>query len=113
MRWRSRRYTYFSGCDYFRLARDPKVAQAARRALAEHGLNVAASRRTTGNHLVYAQLETALAAFFGAETALVFLTAILHPARWRRLWRGNARTPWWMKGRTAHCWMRRGCWIAR
>lgn len=79
VRWRSRRYTYFSGCDYFRLARDPKVAQAARRALAEHGLNVAASRRTTGNHLVYAQLETALAAFFGAETALVFPDGYLAP----------------------------------
>ena len=79
VRQRGRTLTYFSGCDYFRLARNPEVAQAARQALAKHGLNVAASRRTTGNHEVYAQLESALAAFFGAETALVFPDGYLAP----------------------------------
>jgi len=62
---------YFSGCDYFRLARDPRLAQAAVSALKTNGLNVAASRRTTGNHKIYAQLERALAKFFDAETATV------------------------------------------
>jgi len=66
-----RTLTHFSGCDYFRLARDPRVAQAARAALRSHGLNVAASRRTTGNHPIYALLEGALAEFFGAEAAVV------------------------------------------
>lgn len=79
VRWRNRTLTYFSGCDYFRLARNSKVAQAARAALAKNGLNVAASRRTTGNHKVYAQLETELARFFGAEAALVLPDGYLAP----------------------------------
>ena len=49
VRLRQRTLLYFSGCDYFRLARNPRVAQAARLALETDGLNVAASRRTTGN----------------------------------------------------------------
>ena len=57
----------------------PRLAQAARAALAEHGLNVAASRRTTGNHEIYTRLETALTAFFGSETALVFPDGYLAP----------------------------------
>ena len=71
VRLHGRRLDYFSGCDYFRLARDPRLAAAAKTALSAHGLNVAASRRTTGNHKIYAQLEAALAGFFGAEAALV------------------------------------------
>jgi 7-keto-8-aminopelargonate synthetase-like enzyme len=79
VRLRRRIFTYFSGCDYFRLARNPQVAQAVRRTLAKDGLNVAASRRTTGNHEIYARLETELAAFFGAETALVLPDGYLAP----------------------------------
>jgi 8-amino-7-oxononanoate synthase len=79
VRLRHRTLAYFSGCDYFRLARHPKVKQAARTSLAHNGLNVAASRRTTGNHKIYAQLETSLAGFFGAETALVFPDGYLAP----------------------------------
>jgi 7-keto-8-aminopelargonate synthetase-like enzyme len=71
VRWRNRRLLYFSGCDYFRLARHPLVARTAISSLNTNGLNVAASRRTTGNHKIYAQLEAALAEFFAAETALV------------------------------------------
>jgi 8-amino-7-oxononanoate synthase len=66
-----RTLVYFSGCDYFRLARNPRLAQAAISALKENGLNVAASRKTTGNHKIYATLEAALAKFFSAEAALV------------------------------------------
>ncbi len=79
VRWRSRTLTYFSGCDYFRLARDARLAAAAHKALAQHGLNVAASRRTTGNHKIYTQLEAELAKFFGAETALVLPDGYLAP----------------------------------
>jgi 7-keto-8-aminopelargonate synthetase-like enzyme len=71
VRLRRRNLVYFSGCDYFRLARDPRLAQAAVSSLKENGLNVAASRRTTGNHQIYQLLEVELAKFFGAETALV------------------------------------------
>jgi len=80
VRWRRRTLAYFSGCDYFRLARHPGVAQALRAALTQDGLNVAASRRTTGNHQIYARLETALADFFGAETALVLPDGYFAPA---------------------------------
>lgn len=79
VRLHHRTLIYFSGCDYFRLARDPRLAAAARKSLAQHGLNVAASRLTTGNHEIYAQLETALAQFFGSETALVFPDGYLAP----------------------------------
>ncbi len=72
VRWRGRTLTYFSGCDYFRLARNPQVAAAAVLSLKQNGLNVAASRFTTGNHKIYAQLESALAKFFRAETAVLF-----------------------------------------
>src|ERR1017187_3832134 len=71
VRLHDRKLLYFSGCDYFRLARNPRLAKAAISSLKKNGLNVAASRRTTGNHKIYAQLETELARFFGAETALV------------------------------------------
>ena len=79
VRWRHRTLTYFSGCDYFRLARSPEVARAARAALAAHGLNVAASRQTTGNHEIYRHLEARLADFFGSETALIFPDGYLAP----------------------------------
>jgi glycine C-acetyltransferase/8-amino-7-oxononanoate synthase len=71
VRWRGRTLTYFSGCDYFRLARHPRVAAAAAATLKKNGLSVAASRMTTGNHKIYAQLETALTELFNAESALL------------------------------------------
>jgi glycine C-acetyltransferase/8-amino-7-oxononanoate synthase len=79
VRWRNRTLLCFSGCDYFRLARHPAVASAARAALKKNPLNVAASRLTTGNHEIYARLEKALASFFGSETALVFPDGYLAP----------------------------------
>ena len=79
VRWRRRTLLYFSGCDYFRLARQPRLAAAAKKSLREHGLNVAASRRTTGNHKIYAQFEAELARFFRAEAALVLPDGYLAP----------------------------------
>ncbi len=64
-----RRLTYFGGCDYFRLSSHPQVVAAANRAAREFGLGVAASRRTTGNHPLYEELEQSLAVFFGVEAA--------------------------------------------
>jgi 7-keto-8-aminopelargonate synthetase-like enzyme len=55
------------------------MAAAVRSTLRWHGLNVAASRMTTGNHAIYQELETALAKFFGAETALVFPDGYMAP----------------------------------
>src|SRR5438552_14662192 len=71
VRFRHRKLSYFSGCDYFRLASHPKVIAALQTGVKKYGLNVAASRLTTGNHVLYRQLEQRLADFFDAENALL------------------------------------------
>lgn len=71
VRFRGRKLSYFSGCDYFRLASHPEVIAALKEGVEEFGLNVAASRLTTGNHVLYQRLEEKLASFFGAETVLL------------------------------------------
>ncbi len=70
VRFHQRKLSYFSGCDYFRLASHPRVLAALRAGAKQFGLNVAASRLTTGNHLLYRQLEQRLARFFDAPSAL-------------------------------------------
>ena len=64
-----RKLSYFAGCDYFRLASHPKVLRALNEGVKKYGLNVAASRMTTGNHELYGKLEKSLAQFFGSESA--------------------------------------------
>ena len=49
--------------------RHPQVLAAASEALKRFGLNVAASRVTTGNHHLYGELEDALKNFFGSKSA--------------------------------------------
>jgi 7-keto-8-aminopelargonate synthetase-like enzyme len=68
---RGRKLSYFGGCDYFRLSSHPKVHAAVCDALEKYGLNVAASRVTTGNHALYEELEGQLCSFFGAEAAVL------------------------------------------
>jgi 8-amino-7-oxononanoate synthase len=74
VRFRNRTLAYFSGCDYFRLASHPKVIAALQAGVRKYGLNVAASRLTTGNHRLYGELEERLADFFKAETAILVST---------------------------------------
>jgi 8-amino-7-oxononanoate synthase len=69
--WNGRKLSYFAGCDYFRLASHPAVMAAVKEGLDQYGLNVAASRLTTGHHQLYTRLEAALADFFDAPAALV------------------------------------------
>ncbi len=71
VRFRGRKLSYFSGCDYFRLASHPKVIAALKVGVEKYGLNVAASRLTTGNHVLYRELEKRLADFFKVEDALL------------------------------------------
>ncbi len=47
------------------------MLRAVQAAIEEYGLNVAASRATTGNHVLYGKLERAVARFFRADTAVV------------------------------------------
>jgi 7-keto-8-aminopelargonate synthetase-like enzyme len=67
VRYLGRILTYFGGCDYFRLSSHPAVRRALRAGLEKFGLNVAASRLTTGNHPLYELAERRLAQFFGVE----------------------------------------------
>jgi 7-keto-8-aminopelargonate synthetase-like enzyme len=66
-----RKFSCFAGCDYFRLASHPEIMRAVTTGLEKYGLNVAASRITTGNHALYRELEIALARFFAAPAALL------------------------------------------
>ncbi len=68
---RGRTLVYFGGCDYFRMASHPAVVRAAHEGIDRFGLNVAASRRTSGNHAVYNKLEASLKRFFGAPSAIL------------------------------------------
>jgi 8-amino-7-oxononanoate synthase len=74
VRFRQRKLSFFSGCDYFRLASHPRLIAALKAGVQKYGLNVAASRLTTGNHVLYGKLETELADFFAAESALLVPT---------------------------------------
>lgn len=71
VRHRGRELSFFAGCDYFRLASHPAVLKATVSGLKKFGLNVAASRLTTGNHELYKTVEKQLAEFFDAEAALL------------------------------------------
>ena len=72
-----RKLSYFSGCDYFRMASHPEVMAALEVGARRYGLNVAASRLTTGNHRLYQVLERRLAEFFAAPSALLVPTGYL------------------------------------
>ena len=70
VRHQGRKLSYFAGCDYFRHGQSSRKSSKPRRdGLKRFGLNVSASRLTTGNHQLYEQLERRLASFFGAESA--------------------------------------------
>ena len=62
----------FASNDYLGLASDPRLADAAARALRTAGTGSAAARLIAGNHELHEQLELALARFAGAEAALLF-----------------------------------------
>ncbi|HTI71759.1 MAG TPA: aminotransferase class I/II-fold pyridoxal phosphate-dependent enzyme [Candidatus Limnocylindria bacterium] len=62
---------YFAGCDYLGMAWEPIVSEQAAHVAEAFGFSVAASRRTTGNHPLYLDLETSLAAFFKAPRTLL------------------------------------------
>src|SRR5437763_16734407 len=77
VRWRGRKLSYFAGCDYFRLASHPKVLAGLEAGMKKYGVNVAASRLTTGNHVLYRELEQGLAEFFEAPSALLVSSGYL------------------------------------
>lgn len=70
VRWGRGVYVYFGGCDYLRLSFHPKIRGAVAGAVETLGLNVAASRKTTGNHPLYAKCETELSRFYKRTAVL-------------------------------------------
>ncbi|MFI7108482.1 glycine C-acetyltransferase [Nonomuraea sp. NPDC050227] len=61
----------FASNDYLGLAGDPEVLDAARRALRETGLGVAAGRVLCGTRAVHGELEACIAELVGAEDAVL------------------------------------------
>lgn len=61
----------FCSNDYLGLAHDPRLKAAAAAALT-HGAGAGASRLVTGNHALYAELETKIAALKATDAALAF-----------------------------------------
>lgn len=55
------------------------MAAAAKKALTQTGLNVAASRLTTGDRAIYHELETGLQKFFRSEAVLIVADGYLAP----------------------------------
>jgi 8-amino-7-oxononanoate synthase len=60
--------------NYLGLTRHPRVIQAARDAVSEHGTSLTGSRLLNGTTHLHEQLEEKIAEFLGAEAALVFTT---------------------------------------
>ncbi len=67
-----KRLLSFSCNDYLNLTQHPAVKQAAIAALERYGAGSGASRLITGNHPLYAELETRLAHIKQTEAAVVF-----------------------------------------
>jgi 8-amino-7-oxononanoate synthase len=67
-----RRLLSFSCNDYLNLSQHPQVIAAAIDATKRYGAGAGASRLVTGNHPLYAELETRLARLKGTEAACVF-----------------------------------------
>jgi 8-amino-7-oxononanoate synthase len=67
-----RRLLSFSCNDYLNLSRHPEVIKAAVAAAERYGVGAGASRLVTGNHPLYAELETRLAQLKGTAGACVF-----------------------------------------
>lgn len=63
-----------AGNDYLGLSKDPRVVAAAAAAAEKYGAGAGASRLVTGTLSIHQQLEDGLAAFTGAESALVLST---------------------------------------
>ena len=67
-----RKLLSFSCNDYLNLTQHPAIVAAATEALHRYGIGAGASRLVTGNHPLYAELESAARRAQGTEAACVF-----------------------------------------
>ena len=68
------RYVNFASYDYLGLNQHPAVTQAAAAAIETYGTSVSASRIVAGERPLHRELETALAEFYGVESAVAFVS---------------------------------------
>ena len=64
----------FGSYDYLGLNGDPRLHAAAAEAMARYGISASASRLVSGERPVHAEFERKLAAHYGAEAALAFVS---------------------------------------
>ena len=60
------------GNDYLGLASDPRLAEAAKKAMESEGFGAGSARLVSGSRRAHHELEEALARFKGAEACLIF-----------------------------------------
>ncbi len=63
----------FASFNYLGMSGDPVVTEAAKAAIDQYGTSVSASRLVSGEKVIHAQLEQALARFLGTEDAVCFV----------------------------------------
>ncbi|TFH46298.1 MAG: pyridoxal phosphate-dependent aminotransferase family protein [Bacteroidia bacterium] len=67
-----KKYSYFAGNNYLGLATHPAVKEAVIKAAEKYGVNVSASRHTTGTADIHIDLEKRLSDFKSKEDTVVF-----------------------------------------
>ena len=72
-----REYLSFCSNDYLGLASHPVLIEAAQSAAARYGVGAGASHLVSGHSVLHHELETALAAFTGLPSALLFSTGYM------------------------------------
>jgi len=72
-----REYLQFSSLDYLGLATDPRVRDAAKRAIDVYGVGALASRVADGSLDIHEKLEREIAGFLGTEAAVAFTSGTL------------------------------------
>jgi len=70
----NRDYDNFASYNYLGLNGDPRVTEAAKVAIDRYGTSVSASRLVSGERPLHRALEAGLAAIYGAEDCLVFVS---------------------------------------
>jgi 8-amino-7-oxononanoate synthase len=69
-----RQYINFASYDYLGLNQHPAVAAAAKEAIERYGTSVSASRIVAGERALHGELESKLAAFYGVDAAIAFVS---------------------------------------
>jgi 8-amino-7-oxononanoate synthase len=69
-----REYLNFSSYNYLGLCGHPAVSAAAKAAVDRYGTSVSASRLVSGERAIHRELESALAAAYGTDDAVVFVS---------------------------------------